>query len=115
MKNPFDTPEREEFRAQLKTFVDKEIKPYVNDWDEEGRVPWELHQKAGALGVWGFGIEERYGGLGEDDSFLRAIYNEEFAKCGAGGVGAAMGGRMISLEPIQRLCSTEIKLSLIHI
>ena len=109
MKNPFDTPEREEFRAQLKTFVDKEIKPYVNDWDEEGRVPWELHQKAGALGVWGFGIDERYGGLGEDDSFLRAIYNEEFAKCGAGGVGAAMGGRMISLEPIQRLCSTEIK------
>ena len=29
MKNPFDTPEREEFRAQLKAFVDKEIKPYV--------------------------------------------------------------------------------------
>ena len=43
------------------------------------------------------------------DNFLRAIYNEEFAKCGAGGVGAAMGGRMISLEPIQRLCSSEIK------
>ncbi len=37
MKNPFDTPEREEFRAQLKAFVDKEIKPYVNDWDEEER------------------------------------------------------------------------------
>lgn len=85
MKNPFDTPEREEFRAQLKAFVDKEIKPYVNDWDEEGKVPWELHQKAGALGVWGFGIDEKYGGLGEDDNFLRAIYNEEFAKCGAGG------------------------------
>ena len=109
MKNPFDTPEREEFRAQLKAFVDKEIKPYVNDWDEEGKIPWDLHQKAGALGVWGFGIDEKYGGLGEDDNFLRAIYNEEFAKCGAGGVGAAMGGRMISLEPIQRLCSSEIK------
>ena len=109
MKNPFDTPEREEFRAQLKAFVDKEIKPYVNDWDEKGKIPWDLHQKAGALGVWGFGIDEKYGGLGEDDNFLRAIYNEEFAKCGAGGVGAAMGGRMISLEPIQRLCSSEIK------
>ena len=55
MKNPFDTPEREAFRAQLKAFVDKEIKPYVNDWDEEGKIPWDLHQKAGALGVWGFG------------------------------------------------------------
>jgi acyl-CoA dehydrogenase len=109
MKNPFDTPERIAFREQLKNFVDKEIKPFVNDWDEAGEIPWELHQKAGQLGIWGFGIDEKYGGLGEDDNFLRAIYNEEFAKCGAGGVGAAMGGRMISLEPIQRLCSKEIK------
>ena len=109
MKNPFDTPERIAFREQLKNFVDKEIKPFVNEWDEAGEIPWELHQKAGQLGIWGFGIDEKYGGLGEDDNFLRAIYNEEFSKCGAGGVGAAMGGRMISLEPIQRLCSKEIK------
>ena len=27
-------------------------------------------------------------GLGFDDAFLRAIYNEELAMCGAGGVGA---------------------------
>ena len=27
MKNPFDTPEREEFRAQLKAFVDKKSNP----------------------------------------------------------------------------------------
>ena len=36
MKNPFDTPERIAFREQLKNFVDKEIKPFVNEWDEAG-------------------------------------------------------------------------------
>jgi acyl-CoA dehydrogenase len=44
-----------------------------------------------------------------DDCFMRAIFNEEFAMCGSGGITAAMNGRMISVEPIQRLASDEIK------
>lgn len=109
MQNPFETDELSAFRRTLQDFVTTEIKPYADDWDEAGEIPWELHQKVGALGVWGFGIEERYGGLGFDDCFMRAAYNEEFAKCGANGIPAAMNGRMISIEPIQRLASQEIK------
>ena len=109
MQNPFETQELAAFRRTLQDFVTTEIKPYADDWDEAGEIPWELHQKVGALGVWGFGIEERYGGLGFDDCFMRAAYNEEFAKCGANGIPAAMNGRMISIEPIQRLASQEIK------
>ena len=109
MLNPFDTPDRVEFRKVLRNFVSKEIMPYCNDWDEEGRIPWELHQKTGELGVWGFGIEKKYGGLGMDDCFMRVIFNEELGLCGTGGVSAAMNGRMISIEPIQRLASEEIK------
>ena len=84
MINPFDTEERRAFRTSLQSFVAQEIQPYCDDWDEAGEVPWALHQKAGALGVWGFGIDERYGGLGFDDCFMRAAYNEELARCGAG-------------------------------
>ena len=109
MINPFDTAERIAFRNTLKEFVSKEMTPFANQWDEEGKIPWELHQKVGALGVWGFGIEEQFGGLGMDDCFMRAIFNEEFAMCGSGGITAAMNGRMISVEPIQRLASDEIK------
>jgi len=109
MKNPFQTEERIAFRKTLSDFVAKEIRPYVDDWDEAGEVPWELHQKAGALGVWGFGVDEKYGGLGFDDCFMRCAYSEEFAKGGAGGVPAALGGRSISIDPIQRLASHEIK------
>ena len=68
-----------------------------------------MHEKIGALGVWGFGVDEKYGGLGFDDCFMRAAYNEELAKCGAGGVGAGLNGRMISIDPIHRLASQEIK------
>ena len=110
MKNPFDTPERAVFRKTLRDFVEKEIKPNADAWDEAGGIPWQLHQKVGALGVWGFGIEEQYGGLGMDDCFMRATYNEEFAMCGANGVPAALNGRMISIEPIQRLANADIRL-----
>ena len=109
MENPFDNPERKSFRKIIKQFVDKEVKPFCDKWDEEGEVPWELHQKVGDLGVWGFGIDEKYGGLGFDDCFMRSAFNEEFAKCGAYGVPASMTGRMISVEVINKLASEEIK------
>ena len=87
MKNPFDTEERRAFRETVRRFVAAEVTPYAAEWDEAGEVPWELHQKIGALGAWGFGVSEKYGGLGFRDCFMSAAFSEEFAKCGAGGVG----------------------------
>ena len=109
MQNPFDNEQRIAFRETLKNFVEKEIRPFAFEWDEAGSVPWELHEKLGALGFFGFGIDEEYGGLGFDDPFMRAIAAEEIAKCGFGGVGAAVAGRGISLDPIQRLVAPEIR------
>jgi acyl-CoA dehydrogenase len=109
MPSPFDTVERSAFRDSLRSFVAREITPFCDDWDEAGAVPWELHQKAGALGVWGFDIDEKYGGLGFDDCFMRAAFSEELARCGAGGVAAAINGRMISIDPIARLANEDIR------
>jgi acyl-CoA dehydrogenase len=109
LKNPFDTPERAAFRETIHNFVQTEIRPYAFDWDEAGQVPWALHEKLGALGVWGFGIDEKYGGLGFSDMFMRMDYAVEMAKCGAGGVPAALGGRGISIDPIQKLANDHIR------
>lgn len=109
MKNPFETEERAAFRETIRRFVEQEITPYADEWDEAGDIPWELHQKVGALGAFGFGIDEKYGGLGFDDCFMRAAFSEEMAKCGATGVQAGLGGRGISLGPIHALASEEIK------
>ena len=109
VKNPFDTTERRSFRDSIATFVEKEIKPYADEWDEAGDFPWELHEKIGALGVFGFGIDEKYGGLGFDDCFMRAAYGEELSKCGANGIPAGLNARSISISPIEKLASGDIK------
>lgn len=109
MQNPFETEERAAWRDTIRSFVEKEIRPHAHEWDEAGEVPWELHEKLGELGLFGFGIDEKYGGLGFDDPFMRAISGEELGKCGAGGVPAAVGGRGISLDPIQKLAAPEIR------
>ncbi len=109
MKNPFETEETAAFRETVRRFVEAEITPFVDQWDEAGEIPWALHQKVGALGLFGFGVSEDYGGMGSEDAFLRAAFNEEMAKCGAGGVLAALGGRVISIGPIHDLANAEIK------
>lgn len=109
MKNPFETDERRDFRETVRRFVEAELKPNADEWDEAGAVPWAIHEKVGALGFFGFGIDERYGGLGFDDCFMRAAGAEEMAKCGANGIPAAFGARNISTGPIHALASDDVK------
>ncbi len=109
MRNPFETEERRAFRESVARFVAKDIAPFADDWDEAGEVPWELHRKAGALGLFGFGIDEKWGGLGFDDCFMRAAACEELSRCGASGVNAALGARNISVGPIAALATDEIR------
>ncbi|MEO0678819.1 MAG: acyl-CoA dehydrogenase family protein [Pseudomonadota bacterium] len=105
---PHDTPERTAFRDAIRRFVQAELAPHAADWDEAGEVPWDVHARLGALGVWGFGIDEALGGLGFDDCHMRVAYCEEVAMCGATGVQAALNGRQISVEPIARLASSDL-------
>ncbi len=109
MLSPHDTEERRQFRETIRRFVEAEVRPNADAWDEAGEIPWELHEKAASLGVFGFGIDEAYGGLGFDDAFMRVAWMEEMGKSGANGVLAALVGRTISIEPIQKLASSEIR------
>ncbi len=109
MTSPFDTPERVSFRDSFARFVDAEIRPNVDAWDEAGAMPWELHEKIGAFGIWGFGIDEEYGGLGFDDAFMRATSSELLTGCGASGVAAAVGGRAISIGPLAKFAPEDFR------
>jgi len=109
VRNPFETEERRAFRDAVRRLVDVEIRPFADAWDEAGAFPWEIHEKLGALGCFGLGIDAEYGGLGFDDCFMRIAYGEELSRCGAGGVVAAIGARLISIGPIHALGSEEIK------
>ncbi len=110
MRNPFDTEERKTFREMVSKFLEAEIWPYVDEWDEAGEYPHEINQKVCELGVFGFGIDEKYGGLGFDDQFMRKDVSVEMGRTSAGGLFASVGSRNIMLGPLTELANEEIKL-----
>ena len=110
MRNPFDTEERKTFREMVSKFLEAEIWPYVDEWDEAGEYPHEINEKVCELGVFGFGIDEKYGGLGFDDQFMRKDVSAEMGRTSAGGLFASVGSRNIMLGPLTELANEEIKL-----
>jgi len=84
-------PEHDELRAAVRGFVAGEITPHVEDWERAGQFPVrELFGSVGALGLFGAKYAERYGGTGPD-LVADAVVTEELARCGSGGVAAALG------------------------
>lgn len=64
--NPWRTPEREALREMVRSFTEKEIVPNLAQWEDEGRLPRELHLKAAKAGLMGIGFPEEVGGSGGD-------------------------------------------------
>ena len=110
MRNPYDTDDRKSFREMVTKFLETEIWPHVDDWDESGQYPQEINEKVCELGVFGFGIDEKYGGLGFDDQFMRKDVSVEMGRSSAGGLFASVGSRNIMLGPLSELANEEIKM-----
>ncbi|MCG3190292.1 MAG: Acyl-CoA dehydrogenase [Burkholderiaceae bacterium] len=91
--------EHEVFRASVRRFVEAEIAPHVNAWDEAGSFPRELYRKAAAVGLTGIGYPEALGGT-PADLFYGIAAVEEIARAGSGGVQASLGSHGIALPPI---------------
>jgi acyl-CoA dehydrogenase len=101
LANPNLTSAHEEWRAQLRKFIDAEIMPYADDWDEAGHIPIELWPKAAAVGLLGMGYPEEFGGTSEGiDSWHTWIANEELARIGVGGIPASLMVHGIGLPPV---------------
>ena len=61
----FDLNENQKMIAQMvRDFAEKEIRPYMNKWDDEEYFPVETMKKMGELGLLGIYIPEQYGGSG---------------------------------------------------
>lgn len=106
---PGYTPEHEAFRETIRRFVEKEIEPYVSDWDEAGIFPRELYKKAADIGMLGVGFPEQYGGIDGTDIYHSFIIAEELARAGGGGVQADLLSHTIGAPPINVLGTPEQK------
>jgi acyl-CoA dehydrogenase len=78
------TDEHRGFRDSLRRFIDQEVVPKAQGWEEAGMVPREVLRRMGELGYLGIRYPEAYGGLGLD-TLYSAILAEELGRSTFGG------------------------------
>ena len=81
------TSEHEDFRKTARTFFEREVAPFHDQWERDGIVPRDLWLKAGEAGLLCFDVPEEYGGPGVDDFRYNVILSEEQTRTGASGPG----------------------------
>ena len=103
-------PEHHAWRDSLRRFVDVEILPFVNDWDEAGAVPDALWPKAAAIGLLQLGYPEAFGGVSEGiDIWHLNIVAEEIARTSLGGLGSSLLVHGIGLPPLVNFGAPELQ------
>jgi acyl-CoA dehydrogenase len=83
--SPFFTEEHEMLRDQVRRFVEEEIKPYGENWEQQGFVPREVLRRMGSLGFFGIRYPEAYGGS-EMDTLGSVVLAEELGRSTFSGV-----------------------------
>ena len=85
------TYEHRALGESLATFIDREIDPFVEQWEEEGIWPGkEVCKKMGEAGFLGLTKPEEYGGAGLDYTYS-VLMAEEMGAIRCGGVPMAVG------------------------
>jgi alkylation response protein AidB-like acyl-CoA dehydrogenase len=87
VKREIVEPEHEAFRNTVRSFLDKEVIPYHDQWEKDGLVDRAVWTKAGEKGLLCFDVDEEYGGAGVRDFRYNMVLAEEMTRAGAHGPG----------------------------
>lgn len=102
----FFREEHEIFRRSLRSFLDKEVKPRLDEWRKNRQIPRDIWRKMGEQGFIGYWLDEKYGGAGAD--FLYSVVLiEEMHRSGAWGLAAAVGVHNDIVMPYIEMLGTE--------
>jgi acyl-CoA dehydrogenase len=74
--------EHEDFRASVRGFVDRHVRPVVDEAEEAGRPPAALLKEMGSAGLLGLAVPEEFGG--EGDTLAIVVLAEELARASGG-------------------------------
>lgn len=102
-------PNHQLVRDSVRRFVEREILPDIDQWEEAESFPRELYLKAGAAGILGIGYPEALGGSHEGDLFAKVAASEELMRSGSGGLVAGLGSLDIGLPPIVKWARSEVR------
>src|SRR2546423_3785673 len=105
---PF-TEEHEELRSSIRGFLERELAPHAQRWEEEQWFPNEVFSKLAAQGLLGLKYPSEYGGQG-GDYLHESVLCEEMARVGSGGTAAGIGAHInIATPPIWKFGSEDQK------
>ena len=104
------TPEHRQLEDTVVKFCDKEINPFVAEWEALGQFPaHEVFKKLGNLGLLGLKYPEEFGGVGLDFSYSM-VMAEALGQCNCGGVPMAIGVHTDMATPaLARFGSDELR------
>lgn len=90
MRRAIFEEEHEQFRASVRSFLEKEALPHLLDWERAGIVDREFFRKAGASGFLGMAVPREYGGGGVADFRYNQVIGEEVQNLALGGAGLGL-------------------------
>ena len=97
------------FRTTLRDFLQKEVVPYVDKWEKEGKIDLSIWKKMGEMGYFGLAYPEEYGGM-DLDFFYTLIFLEELQRVNSGGFAAAMWAHAyLAMTHLNAEASDELK------
>jgi len=103
--------EHAELRTSIRSFVERELAPRADEWEEAGDFPDEVFRRMGELGYLGLSYPEEYGG-GGGDYLCQIVLAEEMSGCGSGGVAMAVAVQTdMAVPPILKFGTEEQKRS----
>ncbi len=105
---PF-SDEHEQLRQSARGFIERELTPHAQQWEEDRWFPDEVFPKLAAQGLLGLKYPESYGGQG-GDYLHEAVLIEELARTGSGGTAAGIGAHInIATPPIWKFGTEDQK------
>lgn len=87
--------DHEAFRDSFRKFVEKEIAPHHEAWEEQGYVDRAVWSKAGENGFLCMTLPEAYGGS-EADKLYSVVQMEEIARSGFTGIGFGLHSEIVA-------------------
>ncbi|KXS18505.1 acyl-CoA dehydrogenase NM domain-like protein [Gonapodya prolifera JEL478] len=119
--SPYYNDSHRKVRAATRAFVEKELMPYIHEWDEAKKIPKEVYLKCAKAGILGACAGAPWpevarelptpGNVAYDewDAFHELIVHDELSRVGSGGVVWGICGLGIGLPPVVNFASDELK------
>ena len=105
----FMTEERRALQSSARAFVEREVTPHLQDWEDAGEVPRSLHLAAAKAGILALGFPEEVGGEGGDLLDATAMQEAFFEAGGSSGLAAALFTHGIALPHLIANGSEDLK------